>query len=313
MALFPTGKIWKRFGTTVFRMVWSIRKHSNTHSELHVTPSEHPVLFTEVPLNPKENREKMMQVIFEKFEVPSTYVSTTSVLALYASGRTTGLVLDLGDGVCNTVAIYEGYCLPPGIQRLDIAGRELTDYLMTLLRERGYDFTSSSDRDCAREIKENLCYVALDFDVETESFIVSPSSVEKEFSTPAGQTIIVGSERFHATEALFRPSFMNREGLGIHELVKKSIISCDPDLHKDLFASIVLSGGTSLLPGLPERLESELSRFEPATKINAPPERAISVWIGGSILASLSTYKQMWISKHEYEESGPGIVHRKCF
>ena len=268
---------------------------------------------TEAPLNPKKNKETMTQIMFEVFNVPCLYVQQQAVLALYSSGRTTGIVLDSGEGVSNTVPIYEGYSIPHAIQRIDLAGNHITKYLQGLLKEKGKNFANDAELETVRDIKERLCYVVhQNFDSVLKDSAEN-SSIEKTYDLPDNSSITIGNERFRCPEILFQPKLAGIDIDGIHKYAYDSIMKCDIDIRKDLFSNIILAGGTTLFEGIGERMWYEIHQLASSSKIKVltPPERKYSVWLGGSILAALSTFQTMWINKSEYDDSGPGIIHRK--
>lgn len=292
-----------------------VLRHTFTN-ELQVNPEGHNVLITETALNPKVNREKLTQLLFDTFNVPGLYVANTAVLSLYSAGKFTGVVVEIGDGVAHIVPVFDGSVLPHSIQRINLAGRDLTDYLIQILSERGLHLTTGAEREIVKEIKEKLCYVALDFDEELDASKTG-SSKEANYEMPDGNVITIGSERFRTPEILFKPSLIGKEFGGIHEQVHQAITKSDVDVRKDLYQNIVLSGGTTLFAGLPERLTKEVQKLAPQAtkslvKVIAVPERKYCSWIGGSILSSISTFSSMWITKEEYQDAGPSIVHQKC-
>ncbi|XP_078066344.1 uncharacterized protein LOC144492181 isoform X2 [Mustelus asterias] len=227
-------------------------KHVYT-SELHIKSKDRPVLMTAAPLTSFFNREKMAEIMFECFNVPAMYVAIPATLALYASGRTRGIVLDSGFGLTDAVPIYEGYYLPDAVKRLKLAGNDITENMRRLLIESGHIFTTST---------------------------------------------------------------IGLEEPGIHKLICDSILKCDRSLRKDLFRNILLSGGSTLFPGLEERLLKEIKFQVPSglpIKVIAPPNRNNSVWMGASILTSLTAFKDMWVTSNDYRDYGPAIINKRCF
>jgi centractin len=314
--------------------------HTYSH-DLKANAEDHPLLITEAPLNPRSNRDKMCQVMFEVFNVPCLFVSIQAVLSLYASGRTTGVVVDSGDGVTHVVPVFEGFSLPTSVKRMDVAGRDITEQLAFNIRKMsGVSFTSSSEFEIARLIKEKCCYVSKD-PIKDEKLAETSyylGNNDSEFFTkyklPDGHEVQLGAERFRSLEILFNPQLIGDESPGIHELTSLSISKTDLDLRPSLYQNIILSGGNTLLQNFGDRLISELKQQQTSSttqytnvwnkliattsydtkmkiKIYAPPERKYSTWIGGSILAGLSTFKKMWVTSQEYEEN-PDIIHVKC-
>jgi actin-related protein len=288
-------------------------------NELRVDPTEHKVMLTEAPNNPKTNREKMTQLMFETFQVQGLYVAIQAVLSLYSNGRTTGMVVDSGDGVTHTIPVFEGFSIPHAVKKNFIAGRAITSHMVNLLNAESISDSNAGQSawlQIVGKIKEETAYVSLDFEAEKAKAAES-SACQKSYQLPDGQMITVNSARFCAPEALFNPGLIKEgdEVLGMHSMGHATIQKCDVDIRKDLYQNIILSGGTTLYAGLPDRLEKEIDALCPQqnmVKIIASNDRYYSVWTGGSTLSSLSTFESQWITKEEYEENGTEIVHRKC-
>eukprot|EP00283_Hemiselmis_rufescens_P013680 CAMPEP_0173455526 /NCGR_PEP_ID=MMETSP1357-20121228/54419_1 /TAXON_ID=77926 /ORGANISM="Hemiselmis rufescens, Strain PCC563" /LENGTH=353 /DNA_ID=CAMNT_0014422667 /DNA_START=13 /DNA_END=1071 /DNA_ORIENTATION=+ len=267
--------------------IWS---HIYT-KELSLAPEEHAVLLTESPLNPRRNRERAAELMFERFNAPALFVSSQAVLSLYASGRTSGVVLDAGDTVSYAMPIYEGFALSHAITRADYGGRDVTSYLRLLLRREGHVFDTSSGLERVRGIKESVC--------EVSQQIALDSSIggSRAYTLPDGSVLDLGQARCQAPELLFDPSLIGLESPGVTGMLHESLMKCDLDVRRHLMKQVVLSGGSTLFPGFGDRLLSETRKLVgPNTKvrISAPPERKYSTWIGGSILASLASFKKMW-------------------
>ena len=282
--------------------------HHAFYNELRVAPEECPVLLTEPVLNPGANSEKMRQIMFETFSTPLFCMRVQPELSLYSSGRVSGIVFESGDGISQSVPIIDGLALPYAILRVNLAGRDLTNLLEKMLAERGVFI----ERDVVCDIKEKLCYVAADFGRKTQSF-----GLEKNYVLPDGKVVTVGNEQFRCPEALFQPSLLGVESVGIHQTTYETIMKCDEDLRKELYANVLMTGGSTMFPGVIHRMEEEIATLAPPTmkvQIVSHPQAKCSAWVGGSMLASLPILQDsFWITKEQYDESGPCIVYPKHF
>jgi actin len=284
---------------------------------------------TESPLNPLRNREIITELMFEKYKVPGFYLAIQAVLALFESGRTTGLVVDSGYGQTHVCPIYEGYALPHGILSTNIAGNDLTKYMLKLLTDpeekakneqfTTYPFSESNHRDMLmlQEMKERFCYSAIDYESEGSDSRENWKVRKEEYILPDKSVITIGKERIRCPEIIFKPSLIGWENDGLHYTVIQSIQKCDSDIVKELQANIVMSGGNTMFDHMSQRLGKELENLSaPTAKIavHSPPERRNSVWIGAAVLSSLQKFERIWITKKQYEEYGSSsIVHARCF
>ncbi|XP_060089126.1 actin-like protein 9 [Heteronotia binoei] len=283
------------------------------YNELRVAPEDHALLMSDPPLCPTTNREKLVEVVFESLNSPGMYVAYQSVLSVYAHGKISGLVVDTGYAVTHTVPVHQGYNLPHAIERMDIAGSNMTSFLMDLLKDTGH-YLDERKLDIVEDIKHKCCYVALDFESEWNSpkreYIV-------DYQLPDGHVISLGKERFQCPEMLFNPPHMPGLNLvGIHGMAQRSLRKVPEETRKEMYENIMLCGGSSLFEGLEKRFTQELMnnlQTNTKVKVTAIPLRKYSVWTGGSVLASLKNFQPCWVRKEQYHEHGPYIVHRKCY
>jgi len=312
---------------------WDDAKHVWNYTffeRLQINPKECKIMLTEPPMNPMQNREKMVQVMFEDYGFQACYIAIQAVLTLYAQGLLTGVVCDSGDGVTHIVPVYEGFSLPHLIKRLNVAGRDVTRYLIKLLLLSGYAFNRTADFETVRQIKERLCYVGCDLELE-KRLALETTTLIKKYKLPDGRVIKVGRERFEAPECMFNPGLIDCDQVGMGEMVFDTINKADMDTRAEFYNHVVLSGGSTMYPGLPSRLEKEIrdlytqkvlkgdqeaaKRFK--CRIEDPPRRKHMVFLGGAVLADIMKDKQaFWMNKSEYDELGPGNLSRilrKCF
>lgn len=317
---------------------WSLIEHVLDHAYERLsipTSSEHPVLLTEPNFpSQRRSRERWTELLFERNDVPALFVAKTAVLGCFANGRSSGMIVDLGASHSSVIPVHEGFVLSKPMKSLTSAGGDALDAVFLELLEKQQSqqhnnpqhnpqqpqskapkFQSTTRRHVMQHLKETVCRVNdVAFSMNDNLAIPTVS-----YALPDGQTLEIGPERFEVPERLFRHDAapMHHGPPSVPQTVLQVTNQCDMDLRRDFFQNIVLTGGTSCFDNLPQRLERELSTLVPATfkvKVIAShrTERKNAAWLGGSILGSLGSFHDMWISKSEYAEHGASIVHRKC-
>ena len=283
---------------------------------LQVDPSQYSVLLTESCEYTNSDRKKCAEIFFEYFNSPSLYIGNQGMLGLFSTGSTKGVVLDSGEGGTNVVAVYEGYVSPYSMNKTDISGEDITNYLHGLLSNKGITFSNHYDYDIIKDIKETKCYISLDYDKEIKEFKENANTKDLLYELPDKEKINLNMEQIKTPEVIFNPNLINKDCVGIGELIYKSYFTIDTEIKKNLFKNILLIGGNTLFPNIAERICKNIRSMGGNSidfKINAPAERKYSSWIGGSILSCLTPFETMWVSKKEYEEVGPDIINIKRF
>lgn len=292
--------------------------HHTLYNELRIVPEEHNIILTDSPLNSKENREKMCEIMFEKFLTPGLFICSTSVMSTYSTGRTIGMVIDSGETVTNYVPVYEGFAFDHATIKSKIGGRDLTDYMIKLILDRKVNIDTSQKKLIINDAKERFCSVSLDYETDKKEDF---SNNESTIVLPDGEKINIDYEKIRVPECLFNPKMLEKDIKGLHDDCYKAIQQTDVEIRKDLYSNIILAGGNTLFQGFPERVTWEIQKLTPGAaankvKIIALPERKYAAWIGTSIFSALSSFQCLWITKDEYLEgngNGKDIIHKKCF
>jgi len=281
-------------------------------NEMRIDPTEHPILLVEPVQTPAENSERCAEIMFEKFQFPGFYVSSQTALAMYSAGKTTGIVLDCGDGVCHCVPIVNGVPIKYAASRLEVAGRDVTTYITKLLAEDGIFLNStSSERDIANDLKEKLCYVALDYESELRR---QRSEIRAAYTMPDGNVSYATKARFMAPEILFNPSLVGKDTSGVSKMIIDCLEQVEEGQKAALVSNILLVGGSSQYQGFAERMSVELERLLPHSlhaHVTVPQHSQIFAWHGGAQLgADHAAFCDMCISKAQYDELGVSSLDR---
>ena len=287
--------------------------------------SEHPILITEPLLNPYSNREKIASALFENLSAPAIFFASQPILSLFSTSSTSGVILESGEGVTQSCVVYEGYSIPNTYIRNNYGGKDVTEYFLTLLQRQGYSFSTTSEFEIVKKMKEDICFTSISGNINNPINIMSgnmelSSNKNKSESTgiynlPDGNAIKIGDEKSLAPEILFNPSIIGNENLSFQEMIITSINKVDIDLRKNLFNNILISGGNTLFKGIQEKFHTEIKYLAPKNmkvKLHTPGNRLLSCWTGGNVISTLEIFKKMWVSREEWIEKGnKSIIHIK--
>ncbi|XP_067100135.1 actin-1-like [Osmerus mordax] len=277
------------------------------YEKLQVCPKEHGILVTDPAFSPISNREKIAELLFEKFSAPAMYVNYQPVLSMYSSGLVTGLIVDSGASRTSVSPVCNGYCLPHATFHMDLAGQAISDYLSKLIKDLGCGYIS-----CVEEMKKS-CYISQNYETELRGEL---RRQPLDYRLPDGTTFSLGDERFLCPEILFCPSIAGVSKPGVHVMAMNSLQKCNPEWRDALMTNVVLCGGSSLFSGLTERLQMEMEKLAPrdsGVRVMSGPHQECSSWVGGSIITCLSSFQPMWVKRQEYEEEGSAVVRKRCF
>lgn len=283
------------------------------YTSLSTTPS--PVVLSECPLTAQSSRERSSEFFFETLNSPKICFGNQSVLSLLSTSSTTGIVLDCGEGVTHAVPVFDGFALTHATSKFNLAGKDVTDHLALLLKRSGFSFNTSIELEHVKKIKEQNCFLRK-FEETDHPELKITKSESKDYLLPDGRSVRPDSECFRASEILFNPEKIGFESKGIHECLVQAINRTEIDLRRNLFASIYLAGGTSLMKGFGERLMAEVRKIsskEVKYRINVPADRVFACWKGGAAVAALDGCRELWIEKREYEEIGKRALVGKGF
>jgi actin-related protein len=280
---------------------------------MEVVPEEMSVLVTETPLTTKENRAKLAEMLFEKFNVEKCHIANSSMLGLMAYGKTSGIVVDSGFNVTSSVPIYEGFPLQYASKKINLGGEDISLNLLELIKDKiGPSFKLIKGRLLADDIKEHKGYISMNNEEQEEE-----KQNENQYKLPDGNDLKLENEIFKMNDILFNPPEENKELMSISKMVVESLKESDDDVRNDVNESICLIGGTTLTKNFPEKLKNELSDSKDFGNFNLSfsPERQFSSWVGGSIMSSLDNFHYMWVTKEDYDEKGKSLfsIDSKCF